>query len=342
MEKINIMADASKFSIAGIRVLADVERSRQVADLLDPWADRLEHRCTASPRVQTGLPSVDELLGGVQAGEVAIIAGRPGAGADTLLFDVVRYVTRTCNSPGLLVSLVVPAIDAAERLIAPLTDIPLSRLRAGGLQDEQWERVAKSMGGLDGAPLWINPAPVHSLGTVWSEVERLNAEATADKRSPLALLAIDGLHQLVPDGASEGIYEDLAAIARGLKSMARATNIAVVVRAPLNRGPETRAAKNPMLFDLRGAGDLEDVADHVLLIHREGMYDRESPWGDQTKIILAKNPHLPYARTVLVDYHAHTRSFTEIEFTDIGSASEKEQSARCGRPTAKGKPALHK
>lgn len=156
------------------------------------------------------------------------------------------------------------------------------------------------------APLYIDDAPHLTLSEIRSKCRRLKT------RTDLRLVVVDYV-QLLPYGLRQfaSRYEEINEISRHLKIMAKELELPVIAVSKLNRGPEQRSDKRPLLNDLRDSGTLEDDADMVILLHREDAYEKESPRAGEADLIVAKHRHGPTA-TVTVAFQGHYSRFVDM------------------------------
>jgi replicative DNA helicase len=155
------------------------------------------------------------------------------------------------------------------------------------------------------APLFIDDSPNMSLMEIRAKCRRLK------QRHDLKLVIIDYLQLMSTPGRVESRQQEVAAMSRSLKLLAKELDVPVVALSQLNRGPEQRQDKKPMLSDLRESGSIEQDADVVILLHREDAYERESPRAGEADLIVAKHRNGPTA-TVTVAFQGHYSRFVDM------------------------------
>ena len=272
-------------------------------DALDA-IEALDKRREGFCGVPTGFDDLDALTNGLQRGQVTIVAGRPAMGKSTLALGFARYCCFQQKLPAVFFTLDASARETTMRVLAAETRVALHHMRTGTMPDEAWNRLARKMAECNEAPLFIEDSPYLTLTQIRSVCRRLK------QRTNLQMVVIDSV-QLVNYGTRQfaSRYEEISEISRRLKFLAKELDIAVVAVSELNRGPEARLDKRPMLQDLRDSGSLEDDADLVILLHREDAYARNSPRAGEADLIIAKHRHGPTA-TVTVGAQLHYSRFT--------------------------------
>lgn len=251
-----------------------------VADVID-GLERKEER-----GLSTGIRDLDEALGGLGGGQVILVGARPAVGKSIVLLGIAAHIAVNLGLPVLLSSLEMSAEEMTLRLLSSLARVPLHSLVQRQVVDSDWERLAKAADRIGPAPLTIDDTPGASLTQIRSALREM------DRVTPPALLAVDYL-QLMGGPKAENRQVAVTDLAWGLKQIARERGIPVLVAAQLNRGPEHRSDKRPLLSDLRESGALEQTADVVILLNREDAYNRESPRAGEIDLDVSKNRQGP-------------------------------------------------
>ena len=178
-----------------------------------------------------------------------------------------------------------------HRILCAEARVDTARLRTGLLADEDWRRLARAMGALSEAPIFIDDSPTLSVMEMRAKARKLKAE------HGLALVVVDYMQMLQSVGRAENRTQELSEIARGLKSLAKELNVPLVAISQLSRAVETLGSRRPMLSHLRESGELEAVADVVLFLYREDYYDAERAERegkrDACEVIVAKHRNGP-------------------------------------------------
>jgi len=178
-------------------------------------------------------------------------------------------------------------------------------MSAGTLSDAAWGRLQNQKGQVNDAPLFIDDSPNMTMMEIRAKARRLK------QRFDLKLLIIDYLQLMSSGRKVESRQVEVSEFSRSLKLLAKELEIPVIAISQLNRGPEQRQDKRPMLSDLRESGSLEQDADMVVLLHREDVYERESPRAGEADFILAKHRNGPTG-TVTVAFQGHYSRFVDM------------------------------
>lgn len=286
------------------------------ADAIDSVIDRLGNP-DADPGLPTGLLDLTELLGGLRAGQLVVIAARPSVGKSVLAGNIATYLALRENLPVLFHSLEMSRDEVLTRMISAEGRIPMSWLHAanaGQLTEEHWRRVADVRARVRNSRLLIDDTPGAGLANVRS---RLREMARGDAAR---LAVVDYLQLMEGANRSENRQVEVAGFSRGLKLLAKEFNLPIIAVAQLNRGPEQRADKKPLMSDLRESGGIEADADVVILLHREDQYEKESPRAGEIDLIVQKNRNGPTA-TVTVAFQGHYARCVDMAVTEPPSDS---------------------
>jgi replicative DNA helicase len=240
----------------------------------------------------TGYPDLDEDLSEISAGQLILIAARPSAGKSVALLDIARNVTITQHRPAILFSLEMSTQEIGLRLLSALSGVRISHIKEGKLTEANLEAMSVAAEQINAAPLTIETNPHMTVADIRARAVR------HQRKHGLDLILVDYLGLITPSSTRRDHYVEVGEIARGLKILAK--DVApVVAAAQLNRNPEHRPDKRPALADLRDSGSLEQDSDVVLLLHREDMYDPNTPRAGEVEIILAKNRNGPTGSVTL-------------------------------------------
>lgn len=262
-------------------LLADVQRSLfdlqagarigaglvGVRDLTTALLADLDQRREKRVGLSVGLADLDELTCGLEPGDLAVFAGRPGMGKTALIGTMATHVSR--DAPVAVFSAEMPAQQLMRRNVAAIGDLSQGRLRrAEQLTDSEWERITRAASELSARRLWVDETPLPTLAHVRAECVGLKLRAGS-----LGLVLVDYV-QLV-QGAGANRYEQLRDVAYGFKALAKSLAVPVVLLAQINRGVESRDAKRPFMSDLRDSGAIEEAADIIGMLYSEGYYNRQ-------------------------------------------------------------------
>lgn len=270
-----------------------------IGDRLEPTLDRFEKRDETAPKMACfGLRDLDEKFHGFKAGQLTLIAGRPGTGKSLLGLCVARATSMAMRNPVLLASLEMTGDEIMDRLVCAEARVDLGRAEENRLDENDWARIAAVTDRIAKANMRIDDRFEMSLDYLRNLVRTL-------QRGPgCGLLIVDYL-QLVTPPRMQSREQAVAAVSRGLKGLGKEFGIPVVALCQINRESEKRADKTPVMSDLRESGSLEQDADNVILLHRPELYGAADRAGE-IDVIVAKHRggHLFTARSAFQGHYA--------------------------------------
>ncbi|MEV7356056.1 replicative DNA helicase [Kitasatospora sp. NPDC091276] len=281
-----------------------------LADIMEGALDEIEaigSRNGQMSGVPTGFADFDALTNGLHPGQMIVIAARPAMGKSTLALDFARACSIQNKLPSVIFSLEMGRNEIAMRLLSAEARVALHHMRSGNMTDDDWTRVARRMPDVSEAPLFIDDSPNLSMMEIRAKCRRLK------QRNDIKLVVIDYL-QLMQSGGSrraENRQQEVSDMSRNLKLLAKELEVPVIALSQLNRGPEQRTDKRPMVSDLRESGSIEQDADMVILLHREDAYEKESPRAGEADLIVAKHRNGPTA-TITVAFQGHYSRFVDM------------------------------
>lgn len=273
--------------------------------------------------LSVGFKRIDKMLGGgFRPCELFLIAGRPGMGKTAIGLDVALALGK--QGPGIFFSLEMGQAELVRRALASEGRVDGGRIRTRDLSREDWPRVTNAAGFLCGLPVHIDPTPQATLPHVRSVARRQKA------RAGLAWIVIDYL-QLMGTPGRDQREQEIGAISRGLKGLAKELEIPVLALAQLNRDVEKRPIRDrrPQLSDLRDSGSLEQDADAVAFVHRQELYEpKDVKLRGIAEFIIRKQRSGPTGTIIMRYQREHTR-FVEISEDDEAElAAEDEERER--------------
>ena len=255
--------------------------------------------------VPTGFADLDELVNGFSGGQMIIVAARPAVGKSTLALDFCRSASIHNNLTSVIFSLEMSKSEITMRLLSAEAKIPLNNIRKGPMTDDDWNKLGPKMGQVSGAPMFIDDSPNMTMMEIRAKARRLK------QRHDLKLIVIDYLQLMTSGKKVESRQVEVSEFSRQIKLLAKELDVPIVALSQLNRGPEQRSDKRPMMSDLRESGSIEQDADIVMLLHREDIYERESPRAGEADIIVAKHRNGP-TRDVTVSFQGHYSRFVDM------------------------------
>ncbi|MEV7974127.1 replicative DNA helicase [Cellulomonas sp. NPDC089187] len=224
----------------------------------------------------------------------------------TLGIDMIRAASIHHNMASVVFSLEMSRNEITMRLLAAEARIALQKMRTGQMGDEDWQKLASTMGRISEAPLFIDDSPNMSLMEIRAKCRRLK------QKHDLKLVMIDYLQLMSSGKRVESRQQEVSEFSRALKLLAKELEVPVIALSQLNRGPEQRGDKKPQMSDLRESGSIEQDADMVILLHREDAYERESPRAGEADLIVAKHRNGP-TDTITVAFQGHYSRFVDMQ-----------------------------
>ena len=266
------------------------------ADILTDVLDDLQNGVT--PGVPTGFADLDDAIGSLRPGTLTVIGARPAVGKTALAMTIADHIASRCGLAGLFSSLEMSPAELMHRRIAATAKVSMDALTKHQLSERDWDRISAAHDRLASSPMVVDGKEGASLSHIRAQLRSL---ARGD--NPPRWAVIDQLG-LMDAGRAENRQVAVAGLSRGLKNLAREFGIPVLLLVQINRGPEQRTDKVPVMSDLRESGQIEADADIVLLLHREDYYERESPRAGEVDVIVAKNRQGPQT-TVTLAFQGH-------------------------------------
>ncbi|GEC93074.1 replicative DNA helicase [Brevibacillus brevis] len=237
----------------------------------------------------TGVPSgyreLDELTGGFQKSDLIILAARPSVGKTAFALNVGQNVAHAGETVAVF-SLEMSASQLVQRMLCAEGLIDAQKLKVGGLEEEDWEKLTKAIGLLGNAPIYIDDTPGVTVHDIRTKCRKLQ------KEKGLGLILIDYL-QLIHSKTKANRQEQVSEISKALKNLARELKVPVIALSQLSRGVEQRQDKRPMLSDIRESGSIEQDADIVAFLYRDDYYNKESEQKNIVEVNIAKHRNGP-------------------------------------------------
>lgn len=237
--------------------------------------------------IPTGFTEFDKLTAGLQPGDLIIIAGRPSMGKTTLAVNIAENAAIGSKIPTALFSMEMPAQQLAFRMISSLGRVDQTHLRTGTFPDEDWSRINTAVQLMSEAPIFIDDTPGLSPTEIRARSRRLQRE------HGLGLIVVDYLQLMSVPGSNENRATEISEISRSLKALARELSVPIIALSQLNRSVEQRTDKRPVMSDLRESGAIEQDADLIIFIHREEVYNQDTPRKGIADIVIAKQRNGP-------------------------------------------------
>ncbi|MEI2825790.1 MAG: replicative DNA helicase [Dermatophilaceae bacterium] len=250
VEDIVNAAQAEVYAVADKRGGEDYHR---LGDIIEMTVDEIEVASGKSGEmtgVPTGFTDLDALTNGLHPGQMIVLAARPAMGKSTLGLDIARTAAIKHKMASVVFSLEMSKTEITMRLLSAEAQIQLQHMRKGTMRDDDWQRLAKTMGRVSDAPLFIDDSPNMSLMEIRAKCRRLK------QRNNLKLVVIDYLQLMSSGKRVESRQQEVSEFSRALKLLAKELEVPVIAISQLNRGPEQRTDKRPQMSDLRESGCL--------------------------------------------------------------------------------------
>lgn len=230
----------------------------------------------------TGFLDIDRKTSGLQKSDLILIAARPSMGKTAFALNIAQNAALKGNASVAIFSLEMAKEQLVQRFLSSESHIEIQKIRTGNLGDDEWPRLAKAMGPLSQAKIYIDDTPGITVMEMKAKSRRLKMEKGLD------MIMIDYLQLMSGDKGAESRQQEISAISRALKGLAREMDCPVVALSQLSRAPELRSDHRPILSDLRESGAIEQDADIVMFLYRDDYYHPDSEKKGIGEIIIAK------------------------------------------------------
>lgn len=259
----------------------------------------------------TGLLSsfydLDSILHGFQKSDLIIIAGRPSMGKTAFALNIVKNIVESFDISVAFFSLELSRQQLIYRLLSTETLINQARLKAGKISKKEWLKINQEIVNLSKLPIFVDDTPNLTIADLQSKIKQLKQNQAEN----LGLIVIDYL-QLIECYKQDSRVQELSKITRDLKKLARNFDVPIIVLSQLSRNVEMRPNKRPILSDLRDSGSIEQDADVVMMLYRDGYYNNDSEEKDIMEIIVGKQRNGPVG-TANVKYDGQYYRFLNLE-----------------------------
>lgn len=281
--------------------------------LLHETYDRLEAQDGQEVTgLETGFVELDEMTNGLQDGEMIIIAARPSMGKTAFAINIAEHIAASRKQPVAVFSLEMSKQQLAQRLLCSRSGVDSHKLRRNMLNQDDFARLALTVGELSEAPMFIDDTAGLTLMALRAKARRMK------QRHGIACVVVDYLQLMsAPSAGRDGRQNEVSAISRGIKALARELNVPVICLSQLNRAAEQREGHRPRMSDLRESGSIEQDADVIMMLHREDYYHRgEEDYVDDNvaEVIINKQRNGPTGAVKLM-FHGPTTRFNNLATT---------------------------
>jgi replicative DNA helicase len=265
------VSETSKYGQGPIDFSESLRRTVELAEKAQARGGRISG-------LVTGFTDIDSLLGGLQASDLIILAGRPGMGKTSLATNIAFNTARAYvqdmeagaevprGAPVLFFSLEMAAQQLSARILSEQTEIEMWKIRNGRFAESEWEKFVLSMQDLSNLPLYIDDTGGISIAQIAARARRMKREKN------IGCIIIDHIQIVSSSGRPENRVQELTEISKSLKVLAKDLDLPVIALSQLSRSVDSRDDKRPVLSDLRESGSIEQDADVVMFVYREEYY----------------------------------------------------------------------
>ncbi len=257
--------------------------------------------------IECDFSEVDDMLNGLQNGEMIIVAARPSMGKTAFAMNIVEAVAANHRLPCAVFSLEMSKQQLAQRMLCSRAGIDAQKVRKGLLSAEEFHKLAAVVVELSKAPIWVDDSPGLTVLELRAKARRLK------RQHDIKLIMLDYM-QLMDNPGPESRQQQISEISRGIKAVARELDIPVIALSQLNRAAEGRDGHRPRMSDLRESGSIEQDADVIMLLHREDYYRMSEPDfmpDNIAEIIIAKQRNGPTG-SVKLTFDNKTTTFRNL------------------------------
>jgi replicative DNA helicase len=303
------LLDVSERKIFEIADREQAGAGKWIGDTLKGAMQRIENvrdRTLRNQGVATGFLDLDDLTTGLYPGQLVIVAGRPGMGKTAFALNVALHVATALKGSVAIFSMEMSEQEITNRILCSDAGVDSHSLRTGKIHDDEFPSLSDAASRLSSAKIWIDDSGVHTPFTIRARARRQKRAGNLD------LIIIDYLQLVTFPDKSENRVQEISAISRSLKAMAREMGVPVIALSQLNRSTE-KEDRRPRLADLRESGSIEQDADIVMMLYREEIYKPSDSNKGKAELIIAKQRNGP-TDTVHLAFDAGPTRFRNIAF----------------------------
>jgi len=285
-EEVSILLDKAEKSIFDIIQGRNTQGFSHIKDVLVDTFNRLEELYNKKgfiTGIPTGFTDLDYKTAGLQNSDLILVAARPAMGKTSFALNIAQHAAIHSKIPVAIFSLEMSKEQLVNRILCSEVMIDSHKMKIGKLEDDDWQKMARALGPLSEAPIYIDDTPGLSVMDIRAKCRRLKLE------KGLGLVVIDYLQLMQSRGRAESRQQEISEISRSLKILAKEINIPVITLSQLSRAPEGRSDHRPMLSDLRESGAIEQDADLVMFLYRDDYYNPDTDKKNIAEVIIAKH-----------------------------------------------------
>lgn len=287
LEKTIDTAEQLIFSVSKRRLKGDFTILKDLLTEGFEQIEKLHEKGSQITGLPTGYTDFDRLTTGLQKSDLIIIAGRPSMGKTSFVLGTAQHIGLNFKKPVAIFSLEMARHQLSQRIMCSEARIDASRLRTGRLKEEDWPKLAKTVGELAESPIYIDDTASINVMELRAKARRLMTQ------KDLALIIVDYLQLMTGPLGLQNRQQEISEISRSLKILGRELNVPIVAVSQLSRACELRQDKRPQLADLRESGAIEQDADLVAFIYRDELYYPDSEDAGIAEILIRKHRNGP-------------------------------------------------
>ena len=293
-------AERQIFEIARMDKSGDAHSITDILQQTFERIDRLRERGARLTGLGTEFYDLDDLTGGLQSGELIVVAARPSMGKTSLALNLTERVAATKNAVAFF-SLEMSSQQVIQNMLCCRSQIDGQAMRKGRITDQQYRRLQEEAERLYEAPIYVDDAPGLTITQLRAKCRRLK------QKHDIEMVVVDYLQLMGAGGRVESRQQEIATISRGLKGIARELDVPVIALSQLNRDVENRDDHRPRMSDLRESGAIEQDADVIVLLHRDDYYKPTEANAGLAQIIIAKQRNGPTGEVTLRFFREYMR-----------------------------------
>lgn len=286
-ENVDSIMDMAEKKVFDLAQKKNVKGYAAIKDVLAESLQKIEELYNKKGNVtgiSTGFSDLDNITAGLQNSDLIIVAARPAMGKSAFAINIATNAAVKSNVPVAIFNLEMSKEQVGNRILCSEAMIDSNKVRTGQLGDDDWVKLANTIGNLSEAPIYIDDTPGISIMEIRAKCRKLKLE------KDIGLIVIDYLQLIQGTGGRNSSREqEISEISRSLKIIAKELNVPVIALSQLARATEKRDDKRPMLSDLRESGAIEQDADIVMFLYRDDYYNKESEKRNIAEVIIAKH-----------------------------------------------------
>lgn len=308
-EELSYIVDKAEKSIFDVLQKRGTQGFAPIKEVLVDAFNKLEELYNNKGHV-TGIPTkfvdLDYKTSGLHNSDLILVAARPAMGKTAFALNIAQNAAVYSGVPVAIFSLEMSKDQLVSRILCSEAMVDSQKVKTGKLEDDDWKKIARALGPLSEAPIYIDDTPGISISEIRAKCRRLKLEKN------LGLVVIDYLQLMQGRGKTESRQQEISDISRSLKILAKEINVPIITLSQLSRAPEQRADHRPILSDLRESGAIEQDADIVIFLYRDDYYNPETDKKNIAEVILAKHRSGSTGTVELTWLGAYTK-FANIE-----------------------------